>query len=197
MVPAPATTCAICDTPEADAALLQRCMECDRPYHLNPYRDREAPNCGDALAGTVESPALQFLCHDCLARWWRESGVPGSAPAAAGSGGAGAAQLPPQVAALLGIPPDAPVPPELVAMLQQMGAQLPGGDASPREAPPARGTTGSGGSPADVAAEEMGLSPEFALLQHLMSDRPPPRGSRIEDLDRAPDAAGAAGEAGA
>lgn len=87
-------TCRVCGKREDDPALISYCADCARPFHLNPFNNREGIDCGDVWSGGEENPALQFFCHPCMAAAHEEAqrtvdGVspppPAPSPAAAAS----------------------------------------------------------------------------------------------------------------
>ncbi|MEX1022145.1 MAG: hypothetical protein WD058_03255 [Dehalococcoidia bacterium] len=99
-------TCAVCEETAESAEWLSECLECRRPFHLNPYNNRPGRDCGDALLGG-ESSGVETFCSDCLAAEQR------AARAAMGPEGARAEAM---VRSLHGdalqMPPAAPAPAE-------------------------------------------------------------------------------------
>ncbi len=78
---APGARCAICDVVEADVRLISTCLDCGRPFHLNPYSNREGTDCGDAVLG--ENLGLYFFCNLCLDERNRAAMPAGTDPALA------------------------------------------------------------------------------------------------------------------
>lgn len=60
------TECSVCHQPEPDARLLQICLECGEPFHLNPRTDLDVRDCGDAWIG--ESLGVEYYCQPCIDR---------------------------------------------------------------------------------------------------------------------------------
>lgn len=92
-------TCVVCAEPAESAVYLAECFTCRGWFHLNPYSNRPARDCGDAGIGAIEG--VETYCANCIEATKR-------AERAAGSGDARVASM---VRAVLGdgmqLPPGA------------------------------------------------------------------------------------------
>ncbi len=58
------TPCSVCGEHSPDPRLLSECVNCARPFHLNPYNSGDHLDCGDAMLG--QSMGVEFWCNPCL-----------------------------------------------------------------------------------------------------------------------------------
>lgn len=56
--------CHVCGDTADDQALISECLNCSRPFHLNPYNSGDHKDCGDAVIGP--SSGIEFWCNPCL-----------------------------------------------------------------------------------------------------------------------------------
>ncbi len=56
--------CHVCGDTADNEALISECLNCSRPFHLNPYNSGDHKDCGDAVIGP--SSGIEFWCNPCL-----------------------------------------------------------------------------------------------------------------------------------
>ncbi|MBT5774323.1 MAG: hypothetical protein HOH95_08100 [Dehalococcoidia bacterium] len=56
--------CHVCEDTADNEALISECLNCSRPFHLNPYNSGDHKDCGDAVIGP--SSGIEFWCNPCL-----------------------------------------------------------------------------------------------------------------------------------
>ena len=57
--------CHICGELAEDEKFISECLNCSRPFHLNPFNSGGHKDCGDAVIGP--SSGIEFWCNSCLA----------------------------------------------------------------------------------------------------------------------------------
>ena len=56
--------CHVCGELADEEKLISECLNCSRPFHLNPYNTGDYKDCGDAVIGP--SSGIEFWCNPCL-----------------------------------------------------------------------------------------------------------------------------------
>jgi hypothetical protein len=56
--------CHVCGDLADAEQFISECLNCSRPFHLNPYNTGGHKDCGDAVIGP--SSGIEFWCNPCL-----------------------------------------------------------------------------------------------------------------------------------